>query len=831
MSGLGERPFGKYVLLERIAAGGMAEVYRALLRGDSGFEKTVALKLVLPDLDTDEQFLRLFRDEARVASTLTHANVIQTFDHGEIEQRLYLALEFVDGLDLGRLIDRLAATQTVMPPAMAAFVVAEAARGLAYAHDKQDARGAPLGIVHRDVSPRNILMSRSGEVKVADFGVARAAGKLFRTATGVVLGKVRYMAPEQMDGRPIDARADIYSLGAILYELITGTRLFRGHGDAAVIVAVSTGKLDAPSTRRPDIPPALASLAMRALALDRERRPARAIDLARELTIFLQTEAPHFTREDLADLVVRMAAPPAVAPPGYDALPVTAGAALLPPDTAPTVAPPVHDTTPVTAATTLHVSDTTPTPLAHTLATPTPLAHTLAVPLAHAPITTPRVLPATLIVSTPFSRSPAVDPGRRDFTSTEVSPPPRLQQQIPTHTMAPPPYALARPLPASAANAAPRHRSPRPLQVGLLLLGVLGILCGVAAARYFVLENPPHSQPAPTAANPPTTPESPTAPNAPAPPAALAPPYSLTPVPADRARLESAVARHSALVNVGRLTPTYALFLTLLDQRLRELTLDGAGLAESTVPPPLAPGPDSAAAQPALAAATAAADAVAVFVAATGELPPSVKLAAARALAGKSAVRGITPDASPLAAATLAAWLEPTNPERLIDLARASWALAAACAPIAPPRRRFAPLACDVAAISASLRTAERPDAARALERHAAAQREATFGQTTLQLLRATWQPARTGTPSSIDLVLTITGPPTPTLGAWLLAGDLDVALRPISKRDPAPTADGTTQLRFEDFPPGLFAPVLELVVGEDRAFLPIPPPPFPPIR
>ncbi|MSP17877.1 MAG: serine/threonine protein kinase, partial [Myxococcales bacterium] len=358
MSGLGERPFGKYVLLERIAAGGMAEVYRALLRGDSGFEKTVALKLVLPDLDTDEQFLRLFRDEARIASTLTHANVIQTFDHGEIEQRLYLALEFVDGLDLGRLIDRLAATQAVMPPAMAAFVVAEAARGLAYAHDKQDARGAPLGIVHRDVSPRNILMSRSGEVKVADFGVARAAGKLFRTATGVVLGKVRYMAPEQMDGRPIDARADIYSLGAILYELITGTRLFRGHGDAAVIVAVSTGKLDAPSTRRPDIPPALASLAMRALALDPERRPARAIDLARELTIFLQTEAPHFTREDLADLVVRMAAPPAVAPPVYDALPVKAGAALLPPDTAPTVAPPVHDTTPVTAATTLHVSDT-----------------------------------------------------------------------------------------------------------------------------------------------------------------------------------------------------------------------------------------------------------------------------------------------------------------------------------------------------------------------------------------------------------------------------------------------------------------------------------------
>src|SRR5215813_6841291 len=172
--------FGRYLLLEKIASGGMAEVFRAVLQGAAGFQKPVAVKRILPVFNEEPDFIALFQDEARIASTLTHANIAQVFEFGEVEGASYIALELVDGLDLGRMMQRLRAAGQPMPLATAAFIVAEAARGLAYAHEKRDAAGHLIGIVHRDVSPPNLLISTAGDVKVADFGIAKAANKVHK---------------------------------------------------------------------------------------------------------------------------------------------------------------------------------------------------------------------------------------------------------------------------------------------------------------------------------------------------------------------------------------------------------------------------------------------------------------------------------------------------------------------------------------------------------------------------------------------------------------------------------------------------------------------------
>jgi hypothetical protein len=301
-------PFGKYLLLERIASGGMAEVFRAVLRGAAGFEKVVALKRILPAFGEEPGFVTLFQDEARIASTLTHANIAQVFELGEVDGTFYLALELVDGLDLGKLVKRLAAARQPMPLACAVFIVAEAARGLAHAHETRGPDGQLVGIVHRDVSPPNLLLSRAGDVKVADFGIAKAAGKVHKTETGVVMGKLRYMSPEQVAGDvELDARSDIFSLGVILYELCAGGPLFPDAPPVRAAELVRTADILPPSTRNPEVPAALDAIVLRALARRREDRYPRAADLARDLSVFLAGYAPGFTREDLGVMVTRLA--------------------------------------------------------------------------------------------------------------------------------------------------------------------------------------------------------------------------------------------------------------------------------------------------------------------------------------------------------------------------------------------------------------------------------------------------------------------------------------------------------------------------------------------
>jgi len=214
-------PFGKYLLIDAIAQGGMATIHRAVLRGAAGFAKVVALKRILPVLEGDKDIHVLFQDEARIASLLGHANICQVFDFGEEKGELYLAMELVDGTDVAGLMQK----RGRLPIEATLFLCSEAARGLGHAHEQKGQDGRPLGLVHRDVSPQNILVSRAGDVKITDFGIAKALGKAHRTASGVVLGKLHYMSPEQLTGGPVDARADLFSLGVILWELLTGRPL------------------------------------------------------------------------------------------------------------------------------------------------------------------------------------------------------------------------------------------------------------------------------------------------------------------------------------------------------------------------------------------------------------------------------------------------------------------------------------------------------------------------------------------------------------------------------------------------------------------------------
>ena len=299
-------PFGKYLLVERLAQGGMAEVFRAVYQGAAGFEKQVAVKRILPVFDGAREFVAMFVDEARIASSLTHVNIVQVSDFGELAGTYYLAMELVDGVDLGRLREAASRRGLRLPVPIVAFLIAEAARGLAYAHDKRGSDGVPLGIVHRDVSPQNVLVSYSGEVKIADFGIAKATGKLHKTESGAVMGKIRYMSPEQINGEPLDGRSDLFALGVIFWELLVGSPLWTGDNPGAVSDQVKNAKVDPPSRRGREVPAELDRIALKVLERGRDARYGRAADLARELSSWLAHDAPSLTREDVGAFVMEM---------------------------------------------------------------------------------------------------------------------------------------------------------------------------------------------------------------------------------------------------------------------------------------------------------------------------------------------------------------------------------------------------------------------------------------------------------------------------------------------------------------------------------------------
>jgi serine/threonine protein kinase len=293
-------PFGKYYLLERINTGGMAEVFRAKAFGVEGFERLVAVKRILSNIAEDKEFIRMFIEEAKLAVQLNHANIAQIFDLGVVDGSYYIALEHVHGRDLRAMFDRCRQLGDPMPVSQACFAVMKVCEGLDYAHNKRDQAGRELNLVHRDVSPQNVLVSFEGEVKLIDFGIAKAAGKGSKTQAGILKGKFGYMSPEQVRGIPVDRRSDVFSCGIVLYELLTGERLFVGESDFSTLEKVRNVEILPPSTYNRRIPDELERICLKALAKDPDERYQNAIDLHDELQAFVYTAGEFYSRKDLA---------------------------------------------------------------------------------------------------------------------------------------------------------------------------------------------------------------------------------------------------------------------------------------------------------------------------------------------------------------------------------------------------------------------------------------------------------------------------------------------------------------------------------------------------
>jgi len=274
---------GDYELLARLRSGGMATVFVARRRGAEGFRKRVAIKLVHPHLAHDEQFRRMFIDEATLSARIEHPRCVHIEELREDSGVLYLVMEYVRGGSLSQLMAAVTAESRRLAPALAAHIAGATADGLGAAHDARDESGEPLGVVHRDVSPQNILLSRSGHVKLIDFGVAKARGRAQQTSTGTLKGKFRYMAPEQARGLPLDHRADLYALGIVLWEMLTGRRLFDGDNDLRVLDLVRDPRVARPSRLAPEVPDALDRVVLKALAIDPARRFQHAVQMRRAL--------------------------------------------------------------------------------------------------------------------------------------------------------------------------------------------------------------------------------------------------------------------------------------------------------------------------------------------------------------------------------------------------------------------------------------------------------------------------------------------------------------------------------------------------------------------
>jgi serine/threonine protein kinase len=278
---------GRYELLEQLAEGGMGSVWLARLTGTGGFEKLCIVKTVLPAIAKDQDFVSRFLHEGRVLTQLQHANIAQVFDMGDDGGTLFLALEYVPGVDLARLVDALRAKHEPMSVALAVHVMQQAAEGLAFAHRRAALDGTPLGIVHRDVSPQNIMVSYDGEVKVIDFGIARSEARSRHTAQASVMGKLGYMAPEQARGESVDHRADQYAAGVLLWELLANSTYIRRGTLTEMVVAMANPTVRPLAALRPEVPPALEAVLLRALAVAPDNRYPTTDDFAHALQVQL----------------------------------------------------------------------------------------------------------------------------------------------------------------------------------------------------------------------------------------------------------------------------------------------------------------------------------------------------------------------------------------------------------------------------------------------------------------------------------------------------------------------------------------------------------------
>jgi serine/threonine-protein kinase len=299
----------RYRVIKRLASGGMAEVFVAESAGIEGFRKQVAIKRVLPQLSKKEQFIAMFLDEARLSAHLSHSNVVSVFDIGVGDGTYFIVMEYVDGADLKAVMDHHKKLSMPVPVEQAVYTATRICQGLAYAHELRDRENRPLAIIHRDITPANVLITRYGEVKIVDFGLAKASSQLAASDAGVIKGKFGYLAPETVMEQPVDQRVDIFAVGIILWEMLTGKRLFLGDTDFQTVRLVRDAKIPPlPSINR-DVPPELDELVRRALARDPAQRYQSAHDLGRDLTRFLFRFGRPVGDDDIAELIGRVVPP------------------------------------------------------------------------------------------------------------------------------------------------------------------------------------------------------------------------------------------------------------------------------------------------------------------------------------------------------------------------------------------------------------------------------------------------------------------------------------------------------------------------------------------
>jgi eukaryotic-like serine/threonine-protein kinase len=284
------RHLGRYTLIRRLATGGMAELFLAMQRSVGGFEKLIVIKRILPSMNQDQAFIEMLLHEARIAATLSHPNVVQVFDLGMVDGAYFIAMEHVQGEDLRAIVRQMKNQNcTEFPMEHALSIALGVCAGLAYAHEKRDLNGAPLNIVHRDVSPQNVIVTFGGDVKVVDFGIAKSDARPGEdTESGRLKGKVPYMSPEQARGEGVDWRSDIFALGVILFELTTGRRLFKTASEYETLKLICDREYPLPSSIRPDYPQTLEAIVMRALAKNRKERWQSAREMQEALEEFVR---------------------------------------------------------------------------------------------------------------------------------------------------------------------------------------------------------------------------------------------------------------------------------------------------------------------------------------------------------------------------------------------------------------------------------------------------------------------------------------------------------------------------------------------------------------
>ncbi|MEZ4458893.1 MAG: serine/threonine-protein kinase [bacterium] len=293
----------RYHVIERIDAGGMAEVFKANSTSLQGFEKLVAIKRILPELTRNERFVRMFLDEAKVSLHLNHTNCVQVFDLGLADGTYFIVMEYVDGTNLKNIIEHLKTNRQNLGVEEAAFIALEICKGLAHAHNKKDQEKHHLAIVHRDISPPNVLISVEGEVKITDFGLAKAKSQVETTDPGIVKGKFGYLSPEAAFGEQVDARTDVFAVGIMLWEMLTGERLFLGETDLATLQLVRKNETPPLSKYRSDVPPAFEAIIRRALESDLTKRFQTAEELGTAIAEFMFAYGKPITNFQIARFV------------------------------------------------------------------------------------------------------------------------------------------------------------------------------------------------------------------------------------------------------------------------------------------------------------------------------------------------------------------------------------------------------------------------------------------------------------------------------------------------------------------------------------------------